>query len=82
MNQLEFSRTKANFLHRRYAIRLGRRYALAAAGFIVLGVLGCPKFNKREQGKKNVNRPFFGAIRDNQTGTVLFMGSIVEPQSN
>jgi serpin B len=27
-----------------------------------------------------VNRPFFCAIRDNQTGTVLFMGSIVEPQ--
>jgi serpin B len=26
-----------------------------------------------------VNRPFFCAIRDNQTGTVLFMGSIVEP---
>lgn len=26
-----------------------------------------------------VNRPFFCAIRDNQTGAVLFMGSIVEP---
>ena len=26
-----------------------------------------------------VNRPFFCAIRDNQTGTVLFMGSVVEP---
>ncbi len=26
-----------------------------------------------------VNRPFFCAIRDNQTGTVLFMGSIVDP---
>ncbi len=26
-----------------------------------------------------VDRPFFCAIRDNQTGTVLFMGSVVEP---
>jgi serpin B len=27
-----------------------------------------------------VDRPFFCAIRDNQTRTILFMGSIKEPK--
>jgi hypothetical protein len=27
-----------------------------------------------------VNRPFICAIRDNQTGTILFIGSVVDPQ--
>ena len=28
----------------------------------------------------NVNRPFFSAIQDQSTGTILFMGTIVDPQ--
>ncbi|MBP5971252.1 serpin family protein [Brasilonema sp. CT11] len=35
----------------------------------------------KEPFRMIVERPFFCAIRDNQTGSVLFMGSIVEPQS-
>lgn len=44
MHQMEFSEIKA-FLRRRYAIRLGRRYASAAASFIVLGLVGCSEVN-------------------------------------
>lgn len=28
----------------------------------------------------NVNRPFFFAIQDSETGSILFMGSIFEPE--
>ncbi len=44
MHQMEFSQMKA-FLHRRYAIRLGRRYANAAASFMLLGLVGCSDVN-------------------------------------
>jgi hypothetical protein len=36
MNQQNFSQ-KPGFLHRRHAIRLGRRYALSAASVVMLG---------------------------------------------
>lgn len=45
MNYLKFNRMKTSFLDRRYAIRLGRRYAKAAANVILLGLLGYSKVN-------------------------------------
>ncbi|BAY26547.1 serpin family proteinase inhibitor I4 [Calothrix sp. NIES-2100] len=47
MNRQKFSGSgvKENFLQRRYGVRLGRRYVLAAAGVVLLGVLGCSQVN-------------------------------------
>ncbi|WP_017651589.1 serpin family protein [Fortiea contorta] len=45
MNEHKWSEERENFLQRRYAVRLGRRYALAAAGVMLLGVLGCSQVN-------------------------------------
>ncbi|MDY6902163.1 MAG: serpin family protein [Cyanobacteriota bacterium] len=51
-----------------------------AAATTSVGIqLTSAKLPSQEPFRMIVNRPFFCAIRDNQTGTVLFMGSIVEP---
>jgi serpin B len=42
----KFSLARENFLQRRYGVRLGRRYALAAAGVVLVSVLGCSQINK------------------------------------
>lgn len=39
MNKLEFSNVRASFLQRRYGVRLGKRYAIAAAGVILLSLI-------------------------------------------
>jgi hypothetical protein len=41
MNRQKFSAVQENFLQRRYGVSLGRRYVLAAASVVLLGVLGC-----------------------------------------
>ncbi len=45
MNQQKLSGARENFLQRRYGVRLGRRYALAAASVVLLSVLGCSQVN-------------------------------------
>jgi serpin B len=45
MIRQKFSGVKENFLQRRYGVSLGRRYVLAAASVVLLGVLGCSQVN-------------------------------------
>ncbi|MGB7379153.1 MAG: serpin family protein [Rivularia sp. (in: cyanobacteria)] len=40
-----FSNARQNFLQRRYAVSLGRRYVLAAASFMLMGAIGCSQLN-------------------------------------
>jgi serpin B len=49
----------------------------AAATAVVMKALGT---FQEERFHMIIDRPFFCAIRDNETGTLLFMGSIVDPQ--
>ncbi|BAY65711.1 serpin family proteinase inhibitor I4 [Calothrix brevissima NIES-22] len=51
-----------------------------AAASTSVSIVATSAVQKPEPFKMIVDRPFFCAIRDNQTGSVLFMGSIMEPQ--
>jgi serpin B len=41
----KFSNAREKFLQRRYGVRLGRRYVLAAASVVLMGVIGCSQVN-------------------------------------
>ncbi len=41
----KFSNAGENFLQRRYGVRLGRRYVLAAAGVVLVGMIGCSQIS-------------------------------------
>ncbi|MDZ8260288.1 serpin family protein [Nostoc sp. ChiQUE01b] len=51
-----------------------------AAAATSVGIVATSLRQEPEPFRMIVNRPFFCAIRDNHTGNVLFMGSIIEPQ--
>ncbi|MBC1239231.1 serpin family protein [Nostoc sp. 2RC] len=50
-----------------------------AAATTSVGIVATSLRPEPEPFRMIVDRPFFCAIRDNQTGSILFMGSIVEP---
>ncbi|MFB2938536.1 serpin family protein [Aerosakkonemataceae cyanobacterium BLCC-F154] len=51
-----------------------------AAAVTSVAIMPTAALPTEEPFKMVVDRPFFCAIRDNQTGTILFMGSIVDPK--
>ncbi|MER3434962.1 MAG: proteinase inhibitor I4 serpin [Leptolyngbya sp. ERB_1_1] len=52
-----------------------------AAAVTSIGIVATSMPIEQEPFKMIVDRPFFCAIRDNRTGEILFMGSIVNPES-
>lgn len=53
-----------------------------AAGSTSFGIRITSASPQNQAFEMNINRPFFFAIRDDITETVLFMGNVVEPQEN
>jgi serpin B len=51
----------------------------AAVTMVEMGLTSAPMEDEPEPFEMIVDRPFIIAIRDNHTGALLFLGSIVEP---
>ncbi len=53
----KLSNPREIFLQRRYGVKLGRRYVLAAAGVVLMSVLGCSPVNGNSKNStKNLER--------------------------
>jgi serine protease inhibitor len=57
MNQGNKQGLREKFLQRRYGVRLGRRYVLAATSVILMGVLSCSQFNNNDSVTAQSNLP-------------------------
>jgi serine protease inhibitor len=53
-----------------------------AAGITSIGIHITSATPQNQAFEMNIDRPFFFAIRDDITETILFMGNVVEPQEN
>ena len=51
------SNNRRNFLQRRYGVSLGRRYALAAASVVLMGVIGCSPLNHDTSASAQSQQP-------------------------
>lgn len=49
--------SRQNFLQRRYGVRLGRRYALAAASVVLMSVIGCSPLNRDNSAAAESQQP-------------------------
>jgi serine protease inhibitor len=51
------NKSRQNFLQRRYGVRLGRRYALAAASVVLMSVIGCSSLNRDSRATAESQQP-------------------------
>jgi hypothetical protein len=67
MYRQKLSAVRESFLQRRYGVSLGRRYVLAAASVVLLGVMGYSPLdnNTNMAGKSNLPNSELGFSQEN-----------------